>query len=79
VYFGLLTVVIGQALSFGSGWLLLHAAVGWVVAASFVRWCDKPTLVGTCGEPCERLPRCWGLGFRGCVRGFPDAQNGGGS
>jgi protein-S-isoprenylcysteine O-methyltransferase Ste14 len=44
MYAGLLLVIIGQAMLFGSGWLLVYAAVAWMVTASFVRWYEEPTL-----------------------------------
>jgi protein-S-isoprenylcysteine O-methyltransferase Ste14 len=79
MYVGLLTVIIGQALLFGSWWLLLYAAIGWVAFASFVRWYEEPTLVRTYGEQYEhyrRNVRAWIPRLRAWM---PDAQNGGGS
>jgi protein-S-isoprenylcysteine O-methyltransferase Ste14 len=45
MYAGLITAIVGQALLFGSWWLLLYAAAFWVITASFVRWYEEPTLV----------------------------------
>jgi protein-S-isoprenylcysteine O-methyltransferase Ste14 len=45
MYAGLITALVGQALLFGSLWLLLYAAMFWVITASFVRWYEEPTLV----------------------------------
>jgi protein-S-isoprenylcysteine O-methyltransferase Ste14 len=45
MYAGLITAIVGQALVFGSWWLLLYAAAFWVITASFVRWYEEPTLV----------------------------------
>jgi protein-S-isoprenylcysteine O-methyltransferase Ste14 len=44
MYAGLITAIVGQALLFGSLWLLLYAAAFWVITASFVRWYEEPTL-----------------------------------
>jgi protein-S-isoprenylcysteine O-methyltransferase Ste14 len=44
MYAGLITAIVGQALLFGSWWLLLYAAAFWVITASFVRWYEEPTL-----------------------------------
>jgi protein-S-isoprenylcysteine O-methyltransferase Ste14 len=45
MYAGLITALVGQALLFGSLWLLAYAATFWVITASFVRWYEEPTLV----------------------------------
>jgi protein-S-isoprenylcysteine O-methyltransferase Ste14 len=45
MYAGLITAIVGQALLFGSWWLLLYAAAFWLITASFVRWYEEPTLV----------------------------------
>lgn len=44
MYVGLLVVIVGQALLFGSLGALIYAAVMWAVTASFVRWYEEPTL-----------------------------------
>jgi protein-S-isoprenylcysteine O-methyltransferase Ste14 len=45
MYAGLLVVIVGQAVVFGSWWLVLYAAAFWVITGSFVRWYEEPTLV----------------------------------
>jgi protein-S-isoprenylcysteine O-methyltransferase Ste14 len=45
MYLGLIVVMLGQALLFGSLALVLWAAVFWIITASFVRWYEEPTLV----------------------------------
>ncbi|WP_102142623.1 methyltransferase family protein [Mycobacterium hubeiense] len=57
MYFGLLIAILGQALLFGSWWLVLYAAIGWIITASFVRWYEEPTLVRTYGEQYEEYRR----------------------
>src|ERR1700758_1413977 len=44
MYVGLLVVILGQAMLFGSPWLLGYAALLWVITASFVHWYEEPTL-----------------------------------
>ena len=44
MYAGLLVVILGQALLFGSLGLVWYAAVVWLITASFVRWYEEPTL-----------------------------------
>lgn len=44
MYVGLLVVIVGQALLFGSLGTAIYAAVMWAVTASFVRWYEEPTL-----------------------------------
>jgi protein-S-isoprenylcysteine O-methyltransferase Ste14 len=57
MYAGLITAIVGQALLFGSLWLLVYAAAFWVITASFVRWYEEPTLVRTYGEEYETYRR----------------------
>jgi protein-S-isoprenylcysteine O-methyltransferase Ste14 len=57
MYLGLLVVIIGQALLFGSIWLLVYAAGWWIVTASFVRWYEEPTLVRKYGGEYEAYRR----------------------
>jgi protein-S-isoprenylcysteine O-methyltransferase Ste14 len=45
MYLGLIVVMLGQALLFGSLALALWAAAFWIITASFVRWYEEPTLV----------------------------------
>ena len=44
MYLAVVTVVLGQAVWWGSPWTLLYAALVWVVVASFVRFYEEPTL-----------------------------------
>lgn len=53
MYVGLLIAILGQAVLFGSLWLVLYATIGWVVTASFVRWYEEPTLARTYGAQYE--------------------------
>lgn len=57
MYLGLLVVIVGQALLFGSIWLLLYAAGWWIVTASFVRWYEEPTLVREYSDEYEAYRR----------------------
>ncbi|MGV0791100.1 methyltransferase family protein [Mycolicibacterium sp. XJ1819] len=57
MYVGLLIAILGQALLFGSAWLVVYAVIGWVVTASFVRWYEEPTLVRTYGQQYEEYRR----------------------
>ena len=45
MYFGLLLVVIGEALLFGSLGLLVYAVLVWAAPAAFVRWYEEPALI----------------------------------
>jgi protein-S-isoprenylcysteine O-methyltransferase Ste14 len=45
MYLGLIVVMLGQALLFGSLALVLWAAAFWIITASFVCWYEEPTLV----------------------------------
>jgi protein-S-isoprenylcysteine O-methyltransferase Ste14 len=44
MYIGLIVVIVGQALLFGSLSLVVYAVIVWVVTASFVRWYEEPSL-----------------------------------
>jgi protein-S-isoprenylcysteine O-methyltransferase Ste14 len=50
MYVGLLLVIVGQALLFGSVDLVVYAVVLWCVTASFVRWYEEPTLTRRYGN-----------------------------
>lgn len=50
MYVGLLIAIVGEALLFGSAWLLLYAVLGWITTASFVRWYEEPTLAREYGS-----------------------------
>jgi protein-S-isoprenylcysteine O-methyltransferase Ste14 len=45
MYFGLLLVIIGEALLFGSLGLLVYAVLVWAAPAAFVRWYEQPALI----------------------------------
>jgi protein-S-isoprenylcysteine O-methyltransferase Ste14 len=57
MYFGLVLVVLGQALLFASLGLLIYAAIAWVVPAAFVRWYEEPTLSRQFGAEYEAYRR----------------------
>lgn len=57
MYFGLVVVILGQALLFASPGLLIYAALAWVVPASFVRWYEEPTLARQFGAEYEAYRR----------------------
>jgi len=57
MYAGLLIVILGQALLFGSLWLVLYAICAWIITASFVRWYEEPTLARTYGSEYEAYRR----------------------
>jgi len=57
MYFGLLIVLIGQALLFGQFSLLLYAAAVLVVTAAFVHWYEEPTLTRQFGAEYEAYRR----------------------
>jgi protein-S-isoprenylcysteine O-methyltransferase Ste14 len=50
MYFGLLLVIIGQAMLLRSLGLVVYAAAVWATTASFVRWYEEPTLTRQYGE-----------------------------
>jgi protein-S-isoprenylcysteine O-methyltransferase Ste14 len=50
MYFGLLVVIIGQAMLFRSLGLVVYAAAASLVTASFVRWYEEPTLTREYGD-----------------------------
>ena len=57
MYFGLLVVIVGQALLFGQLSLLWYAALFWVVTAAFVQWYEEPTLTRQFGAEYEAYRR----------------------
>ena len=57
MYAGLLIVILGQALLFGSLSLVLYATCLWIITASFVRWYEEPTLARTYGSEYEAYRR----------------------
>jgi len=63
MYFGLVLVILGQALLFVSIGLLIYAAIAWVIPAAFVRWYEEPTLARQYGAEYEAyrhaVPAWW--------------------
>ncbi len=62
MYVGVLLIIIGQALLFGSLGLLIYAAPTWLLVATFVRWYEEPTLTrqfGTDYQEYRRGVRAW--------------------
>ena len=57
MYAGLLVVLLGQALLFGSLWLVGYAALLWVITASFVHWYEEPTLAREYGDEYDEYRR----------------------
>ncbi len=57
MYVAVVTIVLGQALLFGSWALLTYAVLGWLVMASFVRWYEEPVLRERYGAEYERYRR----------------------
>jgi protein-S-isoprenylcysteine O-methyltransferase Ste14 len=57
MYFGLVLVILGQALLFASVGLLIYAAIAWVVPAAFVRWYEEPALARQFGAEYETYRR----------------------
>lgn len=60
MYVAVVAVILGQALLFLDGWLLIYAAVTWAVMASFVHWYEEPVLRKRYGrqydEYCRAVP-----------------------
>jgi protein-S-isoprenylcysteine O-methyltransferase Ste14 len=50
MYVGLILVILGQALLFGSRSLVLYAAIVWIVTAAFVHWYEEPFLARRFGN-----------------------------
>lgn len=50
MYVAVLATILGQALLFGSWWLVLYAAVALAAVVSFVKAYEEPTLTRTYGE-----------------------------
>ncbi|GAA3165400.1 hypothetical protein GCM10020001_108100 [Nonomuraea salmonea] len=63
MYLGLFAAVIGQAMVFGNGWLLVYAAVMAVPVVLFVRLYEEPRLRRSFGADYERyraaVPGWW--------------------
>jgi len=50
MYLAVLTIILGQALLFGSWWLVLYAVSALAAVVAFVRGYEEPTLTRTYGE-----------------------------
>jgi protein-S-isoprenylcysteine O-methyltransferase Ste14 len=62
MYVGVLMVIVGQALLFGSLGLLIYGALAWLLVAAFVRWYEEPTLTrqfGTDYQEYQRAVPAW--------------------
>ena len=49
MYVAVIAAILGQALIFGSLWLLVYAAAIWLLTATFVRFYEEPTLLDRFG------------------------------
>jgi protein-S-isoprenylcysteine O-methyltransferase Ste14 len=54
MYLAVVASVLGQAMVFGSGALLLYGIAIWVITAAFVRWYEEPVLLARYGDEYER-------------------------
>ena len=50
MYLSVLAIIVGQALLFGSWWLVLYAAILLAAVVAFVKGYEEPTLTDTYGE-----------------------------
>ena len=50
MYLAVLTIILGQALLFGSWWLVTYAAIALIAVVTFVKAYEEPTLTDTYGE-----------------------------
>lgn len=50
MYLAVLTIILGQALLFGSWWLVLYAMIALATVFAFVKGYEEPTLTRTYGE-----------------------------
>jgi protein-S-isoprenylcysteine O-methyltransferase Ste14 len=50
MYLAVLAIILGQALLFGSWWLVLYAAIAFAAVFAFVKGYEEPTLTNTYGE-----------------------------
>ena len=51
MYLAVLAIILGQALLFGSWWLLVYAAIVLAAFVGFVKVYEEPTLTDTYGQP----------------------------
>ena len=50
MYLAVLTIILGQALLFGSMWVVLYAVIVLTAVVAFVKGYEEPTLTGAYGE-----------------------------
>lgn len=50
MYLAVLAIILGQALLFGSWWLVFYAAIALTAVVTFVKGYEEPTLTSTYGE-----------------------------
>ena len=50
MYLSVLAIILGQALLFGSWWLVLYAGIAFAAVLAFVKGYEEPTLTRTYGE-----------------------------
>jgi protein-S-isoprenylcysteine O-methyltransferase Ste14 len=53
MYAGVVTAILGQALTFLNPWILGYGVLAWAVMASFVRWYEEPALLRRYGAQYE--------------------------
>lgn len=53
MYVGVVTAILGQALTFLNSWILGYGVLAWAVMASFVRWYEEPALLRQYGAQYE--------------------------
>jgi protein-S-isoprenylcysteine O-methyltransferase Ste14 len=53
MYVGVVTAIVGQALTFLNPWILGYGVLAWAVMASFVRWYEEPALLRQYGAQYE--------------------------
>ena len=72
MYLSVLAIILGQALLFGSWWLVLYAGIALAAVVAFVKGYEEPTLTGTYGEQYLEYRRNVPGGGRGSRRGGSD-------
>ncbi|UOE44825.1 methyltransferase family protein [Agromyces larvae] len=72
MYLAVLAIILGQALLFGSWWLVLYAAIALAAVVAFVKGYEEPTLTRTYGEQYLEYRRNVPGGARGSRRGGRD-------
>jgi protein-S-isoprenylcysteine O-methyltransferase Ste14 len=78
IYVGLLIILAGQALLFGSRGMVEYTAVAWCVGAGAVRWYEEPVLKRKFGSEYEayrRAVRAWIPRLHPWTPGTPTAES----